>query len=182
MARAREHELDVLLDAARGVVLEGGARGASISAIARASGASTGSLYHAYGSRDGIVAALWARAARRSEEVWLAAIADDPLAEAAAKVRALVAFVREHPADARLLFTVRPQDLTDAPLDLEELNAPMVTSVRRLAGKIGGPRAVERVRLALIDMPYGALRVHPPSAALADDLVHAALAVLAPRP
>jgi len=45
--------------------LDEGPRAVSVAAIAQASGAPTGTLYHRFGSRDGILAAAWLRALER---------------------------------------------------------------------------------------------------------------------
>ena len=61
MAPPRKHETDVILDAARDLVLRGGPRAAGVAAIAEASGAPVGTLYHRFGNRDGILSAIWLR-------------------------------------------------------------------------------------------------------------------------
>ena len=55
MAPPRKHETDVILDATRALVLADGPRAASVAAIATASGAPAGTLYHRFGNRDGIL-------------------------------------------------------------------------------------------------------------------------------
>jgi AcrR family transcriptional regulator len=63
-----------MLDVARDLLLEGGAHGATVEAISRASGAPTGSIYHRFGSRDELVTRLWMRAVRRSQAAFLEAL------------------------------------------------------------------------------------------------------------
>lgn len=76
MAPPRKHETDVILDAARALVLDGGPRTASVAAIATASGAPAGTLYHRFGNRDGILTAAWLRALERFQARALAADGD----------------------------------------------------------------------------------------------------------
>ena len=76
MAPPRKHGTDVILDAARTLVLDGGPRAASVAAIAKVSGAPAGTLYHRFGSRDGILAAAWLRALERFQARALTAEAD----------------------------------------------------------------------------------------------------------
>ena len=185
MARPRSHSPDTVLDAARAIVLRDGARAATVAAIARASGAPTGSLYHAFGSRDALLAAAWERAARRSQARWVeAAQGPDPVAAGVAMALSLLAFAREHREDCRLLLGMRVEDLVDGPApDLETLNAPVVETVAALARRLGGPSARERVVLATVDLPYGAIRRRllggkPPPRALDGPLAAAARAVL----
>ena len=63
MPRIRLHTDDAVLDATAEIVLAEGSRAASMNAIAAASGAPVGSIYHRYASRDEVVVALWERAA-----------------------------------------------------------------------------------------------------------------------
>ena len=81
MPRPTLHSTNAILDSARKLLLEQGAGSATIEAIAGASGAPTGSIYHRFGSRDAMLARLWIRAVRRSQENFLAACAaEDPRA------------------------------------------------------------------------------------------------------
>lgn len=73
MAPPRKHETDVILDAARALVLDGGPRAASVAAIAKTSGAPAGTLYHRFGNRDGVLTAAWLRALERFQARALAA-------------------------------------------------------------------------------------------------------------
>src|SRR5947209_17561957 len=113
MAPPRKHETDVILDAARALVLDGGPRAASVAAIAKSSGAPAGTLYHRFGNRDGILAAAWLRALERFQARAMAAgtDADAPMESAVAMAVAAISFTRELPEDARLLLTMRPGDL-----------------------------------------------------------------------
>lgn len=52
---------DLLLDAALRVYADAGEQGLTVSAVTRASGVSLGSLYHHFGSIDGLVNALLTR-------------------------------------------------------------------------------------------------------------------------
>jgi AcrR family transcriptional regulator len=158
MARPRLHDDDDVLDAAAAVTLELGARGASIDAIAARSGAPVGSIYHRFGSRDGVLAAAWERAVRRFQAGYLPdeVPGPDALATAAGMAEAVVGFATSDPDGARLLMTLRPEDHFDTPASMEELNVGIVTAVRSLARALGV--GGERVRMAVIDLPYGTMR------------------------
>jgi AcrR family transcriptional regulator len=186
VARPRTHSEDDVLDAARAIVLRDGARSATVAAIARASGAPSGSLYHAFGSRDGVLVAAWTRAARRSQAGWLeAARIADPVAAGVAMALSLLAFAREQPEECRFLLGTRLEDLVDGdvPVDYGEVNAPIVATVAAVARRLGGPAARQRVVLATVDLPYGAIRRRllggkPPPRALDGPLAAAARAAL----
>ena len=99
MAPPRKHETDVILDAARALVLVGGPRAASVAAIAKSSGAPAGTLYHRFGNRDGILAAAWLRALGRFQARAMAARrpAETPAETAVAMAVAAISFARELP-------------------------------------------------------------------------------------
>ena len=184
----------MILDAARTLVLEEGAGGATVGAIASASGAPIGSIYHAFGSRDTLLAQLWIRAVRRSQRRFLEALekGSDPLDGAVAAALSIYDFARDEPGDARLLASLRREDLIQMPLpaevasELAELNRPIEEAIgalaRRLFGRVSRER-VEQTALAVFDLPYGALRRHlvsgkRPPAALRPPLARAVRAAL----
>lgn len=171
MAPPRKHDTDLILDAARELVLRDGPRSASVTAIATESGAPVGTLYHRFGSRDGVLAAAWLRALERFQQRSLRAAAEagDPVASGTAMAVATVAFARELPDDARLLLSLRRDDLLDAApgpdfeARLAEINAPLEHQLRRVARGIhdrADARAVDSVMRAVVDLPYAAIRRH----------------------
>ncbi|WP_084269077.1 TetR/AcrR family transcriptional regulator [Mycobacterium avium] len=169
MAPPRKHETDVILDAARALVLDGGPRTASVAAIATASGAPAGTLYHRFGNRDGILTAAWLRALERFQARALAADGDTPEDTAVAMAVAAVGFARALPDDARLLLTIRPGDLLDGEPDaafrqtLAAMNAPLTQRLAQLARQLYGnarPRSVDAVARAVADLPYAVVRRH----------------------
>ncbi len=191
MAPPRKHETDVILDAARALVLVGGPRAASVAAIAKASGAPAGTLYHRFGNRDGILAAAWLRALERFQARAMAAEADTPAETAVAMAVAGISFARELPEDARLLLTIRPADLLDGEPDpsfqetLATMNAPLRKRVGALARQLYGSsdaRSVDAVARAVADLPYAVVRRHahdePMPSWLEADVAASARAVL----
>lgn len=177
MAPPRKHQTDVILDAARTLVLGEGPRAASVGAIAKASGAPAGTLYHRFGNRDGILAAAWLRALGRFQSRALAATADTVLESAVATAVAAIDFLRAVPDDARLLVALRPSDLLDAEPDedlqqtLATQNAPLIerlnTFARELYGS-GDPRCIDAVARAIVDLPYAVVRRHANSTPIPD--------------
>ena len=98
------------------LALRDGPRAVSVAAIARESGAPTGTLYHRFSSRDDILAAAWLRALHRFHERWLAAERhQDPVEAGVAMARSVVAFSRDHPDDARLLIDARAAAISSTP-------------------------------------------------------------------
>src|SRR4051794_31829094 len=74
MARPRIHDLEAVLDAAERLVADGGGAALTIRALAQRTGASSGSLYHAFGSRNELLGRLWLRAAKRFLALQCAAV------------------------------------------------------------------------------------------------------------
>lgn len=169
MAPPRKHETDAILDATRALVLAQGPRAASVAAIAKASGAPAGTLYHRFGNRNGILTAARLRALERFQARAMAAAGEAPLEEAVAMGVAAVRYARELPEDARLLLTIRPSDLLDGEPDpefqatLTTMNAPLIERVRELARGIYGDddaRTMDAMARAVVDLPYAVVRRH----------------------
>src|SRR5690348_11736429 len=109
-----------------------GARAATLNAIAEASGAPKGSLYHRFASRDELLAEMWVRAVRRSQDAFIEAVQDaDPLHAAIAGALSIHDFAVHAEPDARLLASLRREDLVanvDTPAlrrTLDEINQPL---------------------------------------------------------
>jgi AcrR family transcriptional regulator len=169
MAPPRKHHTDAILDSTRRLVLAAGPRAASVTAIAEASGAPAGTLYHRFGNRNGILSAAWLRALERFQSRAMAAEGETPLETAVAMAKAVVSFARELPEDAQLLLTLRPSDLLDGELDtafrdtLAAMNSPLLARLRELARQLYGKsdgRSLEAVARAVADLPYGVVRRH----------------------
>jgi AcrR family transcriptional regulator len=169
MAPARKHDTDEILDAALELVLSEGPRAASVAAIAARSGAPVGTLYHRFGNRDGLLAAVWIRALGRFQALALAAAKPhaDPVDRGVALATATVAFLERHRRDAQLLLAVRRGDLMDAAPDrtlqdrIAAMNEPLIAELREIARALRGradKRAVAAVTRAVVDLPYSTVR------------------------
>ena len=193
MPRPKLHSTEAMLDSARDLLLEDGSRSATIEAIASASGAPTGSIYHRFGSRDELIARLWMRAVYRSQASFVTALERQDAKDAAlAAAMSIVDFCEEHPADAKLLVTFRREDLIrslpEGPLadELADLNRPVERAVVDLARRLYGTRrraALDRTLMVVFDFPYGAMRRYLITGArmpagLRADLTRAVTAVL----
>jgi AcrR family transcriptional regulator len=166
----RTHSEEAILAAVRDLLLEAGPRGVTTAAVSVRSGAPTGSLYHRFGSRAAMVAELWVRTIRRFHAfVFEATSSVAPgLPRALALGQAVVSFAAEHPEDARLLLIASREELakdSDLPSGLTEelatLNQPVEELARQLCRELYGrvtPAGVERVVLAVVGLPYTAVR------------------------
>ncbi len=179
MARPRVHDVDTLLDAAEQLLAEGGDQAVTVRALAQRTGASSGSLYHAFGSRNALLGRMWLRAARRflalqreAVDRRLGAADADPreaaiaATVAAASTPTLLARTAPHSA-AVLLGQRREAILAEGGLpdelssDLRALDRDLVAIMRTLADALFGRhdrQAVDTVAVCVVDLPTALLR------------------------
>jgi len=171
MPRPQVHSPDAVLDAAEELLVERGRAALTIRALAERSGASNGSIYHAFGSLDTIAGAAWLRRAQRFLAVQKAGM--DEALEAGSGTRAVQAaadaparLAEEDPRAAQLLVTLQRDDLlTDgvAPAvadGLRALDAELVDTMRRLARAMwdrADAAAVDVVTTCVVRLPAALL-------------------------
>jgi AcrR family transcriptional regulator len=140
MPRPRVHAPDVVLDAAEDLLVASGRAAVTVRALAERSGASNGSIYHAFGSVETVVGSAWLRRARQFLALQRAAV-DAELARPGpdAGRRAVIA-AADSPARladvdlraARLLTSLDRDDvLTD------DVAVPVVEGLRALDAELG---------------------------------------------
>jgi AcrR family transcriptional regulator len=120
--RRRRH---AILDAALACFSDVGYDQTTMADIRRRAGASTGSIYHHFGSKEQIAASLYLQGVRQSQEAGLAALLRTRTVRTgvAAQVNAYIDWVVAHPAMARFLFATRHAPfLDDAEPTLDGLN------------------------------------------------------------
>ncbi|MDA3627546.1 TetR/AcrR family transcriptional regulator [Saccharopolyspora oryzae] len=169
MARPRLHSLDDLLDVAEQLVTSSDPAGLTLRALATSAGASNGTIYHAFRSKEDLLAKLWLRAwSRLGELMNEAPAAHEGGIEAVVAVSLVPAeFVRRFPTSAQLFFTQRRDQLfsPELPADVaEELNATqqcfvdLLISLARGVWDRGDREAVEAIAVCVVDVPGGILR------------------------
>lgn len=205
MPRPRVHDLAAILDAAEGLLADGPSSALSIRSLAEATGASSGSLYHAFGSRNELLGRLWARAAgdylgelRRGVDGALDDARPDHAAAVAAAVAAATTLARlreARPTRARLLVRHRRDELVGDALspalaeELLGLQRGLDDELRRLAGALwqrADRAALEVVAACVVDLPVALLVPRRPrvvdGAALVGAAVRGLLASPPPTP
>lgn len=175
MARPRLHALDDLLDAAEQLVVSGGPAGFTLRGLAANTGVSNGSIYHAFGSRDELLARLWLRATARLGAIMndaLPAAMDDPGATAARQAvvgtaLAPVVLARRYPASAQPFFGHRRDQLFSTALtpatatELTQVQERFVARLILLARGVWDRAdriAVDAIAACVVDIPGGMLR------------------------
>src|SRR5919197_6633039 len=109
MPRPQRHTVDKILDVSRDLVLTDGARGVTVDRIVAMSGAPKGSVYHRFSTVNDLLASMWLRGVRRSQERFLEPLRSDgdPVEAAVAAGLAIHDLALDEPADARLLAAMR---------------------------------------------------------------------------
>ena len=167
--RPERHSVDTLLDASRDLVLRDGARGVTVDRIVAASGAPKGSVYHRFASVNDLLAAMWLRAVRRSQDGFLQQLTagGEPVEVAVAAGLAVHDFAVQEPEDARLLAALRREDLvgdvSDSAIavELQAVNDRLGVALSDLARRLYGRatrETVQRTTCAVVDLPMGAIR------------------------
>jgi AcrR family transcriptional regulator len=168
MGRPPLHDTQDLLDAAVGIAASRGPAHVTMTALAQATGAPSGSLYHRFTNRSALLGAVWLRTIARFQAGFVDALASEPAAEACvAAARHVVSWSRAHRAEARILLRGAgdfapgewPQDTRWA---VAAAQRGLEVALRRTASRLGadGADGVERVVFATVDVPYAAVRRH----------------------
>ena len=196
--RPRQHDLGTLLDHARSLWVERGAAGLTVRALSQRSGAGNGAIYNAFGSRDNLLATVWAREANDFLR-YQRHMVDESLNRGAPQDAVLTAslalarYAETHAEASRLLLAVEARDLINT-----DLGATQRAEVDRLQGVLGDliieltdrlwqrtdRNAVLLIKLCLVDLPgkllLAADRLDNPLSQHA--LTHAVLGIMSVEP
>lgn len=162
MPQAIKHTSDAMLDAARTLILGGGPSAGSARAVAMATGAPSGSVYHRFPRRDDLVAAAWLRAQDRFLDAYLGALAGPAAGAGVGAAVAVLTWSGSDPQDAALLLRYALPDLVrgEVSAGLAEHAADndrrLREAITRIADLAGRPTA--DVVLAVVDLPYAVTR------------------------
>jgi AcrR family transcriptional regulator len=161
MPRPALFTLDELLDAAAALLAADGPAAVTMSAVARAAGAPSGSMYHRFPTRAALCGELWLRTEERFHTGFTTALSAsaDPQERCVAAARYTVRWCRDRPVEAQVLLTgADALGAADWPDDLTSRRKRLHRMLRRnLAGLAADP---DRVNAAVIDVPYAVVRRH----------------------
>lgn len=175
MPRPRVHDLEHVLDVAERLAVAEGPAAVTIRALSDATSVSNGALYHAFGTRAGLLGRAWVRAAERFLELQRTAVdqalsggADGNATEAVvAAALCPASLFDQNPTSARFLLTVRREEL----LRSGDVPADVADELRRLDDALGAifvrlalslwdrkdKRALALVRDCVVDLPTALL-------------------------
>jgi AcrR family transcriptional regulator len=164
VARPRLFTDDQVLDAARDLLADPAITRPAITAIGKAAGVHTGSIYVRFASRDELLARLWLRSIQRFHVGLLDALAGpSPLLAAATY---LPRYCRDHPTEARAmkmfhreeLLDVGPDELRSAIATVNDaMNAALLAAVATEFGA-ADEHATAVAEVAVKAIPYGLVR------------------------
>lgn len=170
MPRPRIHDQDQILDAVERLAVRSGPAAVTIRAVSDATGVSNGALYHAFGSRAGLVGRAWLRAGHRflsaQGELIDTAPEGDGVAAVVAAAEAPVVFAESYPESSQLLLIVRreqllgPETPADIATQLRELDRRLVETMIRLARRLWDRKdaaAVDVITMCIVDLPTAIL-------------------------
>ncbi|MDD1518837.1 MULTISPECIES: TetR/AcrR family transcriptional regulator [Bradyrhizobium] len=162
-----EHQI---LDSAARIIANSGIAAATMSAIAHALGAPSGSIYHRFQSRDELLGRLWLGKIAAFHRGFSAALQhDDPNEAAIAASLFVPQWVRSDRTGARIAIMHRREEFVGGgwPPDMErearrlgkEFDVVLDDITRRLFGEVS-PTLRRATRFAIIDIPYAGVRPH----------------------
>jgi AcrR family transcriptional regulator len=168
---ARFTEQNLIAATAR-VAARVGPSHATIGLIAREANAPVGSVYHRYPSRGALLAEAWIAAADRFGAQFRSIIDSAMTPEQAVEAAlATPRFSREDHAGGVLLFAHRRDDfLIEAPEESRKRASKQTSNVLSAVAEAAkrlwphDPRGREKLAVALIGLPYGAVRIFLPQA------------------
>lgn len=183
MPRPSRYTVDEILDAAAELLAIEGPGAVTMSAVARAVGAPSGSMYHRFATRAQLCGELWMRTEERFHDGFVASLAtsDDPTQRCIAAARFTVQWCREHPVEAQVLLVgADAMCRAEWTADLVARRNRLSRVTRRLLTGLASD--ADRVRAAVVDVPYAIVRRHLVARqripASADDIVEDCARVL----
>lgn len=163
MGRIAHFNNEQFLDAALKIAAESGPSAVTIAAIAGEIGATVGSVYHRFPSRDILLAEAWLKVASSFQKKFLQLLKKRDGLEAALYTPR---WVRSHPADSRILLLYRREELAGShwPDELKEralrIKHDLDSGIREYViysfGKYD-QGAARRAVFVLVDVPYAAV-------------------------
>ncbi|MCV7432790.1 TetR family transcriptional regulator [Mycolicibacterium bacteremicum] len=167
MPRPRVYDLDTVLDTVEALVVAQGPAAVTVRAVAAAAGLSNGALYHNFSSRADLLGRAWLRAGARFLALQRAAAAATTGVDAVvAAAEAPADFAERYPDSARLVLTVRREEVLGPELsdgldaDLRDLDRQLVSVLVALADDVWGRRdaaAVDTITICIVDLPTAIL-------------------------
>jgi len=161
MPRPALFTFDELLDAAAALLAADGPSAVTMSAVARAVRAPSGSMYHRFPTRAALCGELWLRTEGRFHAGFTAALSTsaNPQGRCVAAARFTVQWCRDHSIEAQVLLTgADALGVAEWPDELVSRRNRLHRALRRHLAAVSADQ--DRVNAAVIDIPYAVVRRH----------------------
>ncbi len=161
MPRPARYTVDEFLDAAAALLAADGPAAVTMSAVARAVGAPSGSMYHRFPTRAALCGELWIRTEERFQAGFVDALTSsaDTTTRCLAAALFAVQWCRDHRDEAQVLLVgAEALDRAEWPQPLKARREPMRRTLSRGLASVDVDQ--DRLRAALIDVPYAVVRRH----------------------
>jgi AcrR family transcriptional regulator len=190
MPRPQVYDRDAMLDAAEELAVEGGVTAVTIRAVSERAGISNGAIYHAFGSRGGLVGRAWVRAARRFLTLQKQAVdaETEPVRAVVAAADAPAVFSEQFPHSAQLWLAIpRDELIGDAPAEVQAEVHALETDLRDMLIRLSiamfdrkDAASVAVIEDCIVGLPTGLMlrRPMPPTADTRRRLAAAVEAIL----
>ncbi|MFC9873440.1 TetR/AcrR family transcriptional regulator [Nocardia salmonicida] len=176
MPRPRVHALDSLLDAAEQLAVDSGPAAVTVRALSEVTSVSNGVIYHAFGSRAGLMGRVWLRAAQRfltlqreaADRALIAGHSHENAIEAVVAAADTPAeFLVRQPVSGRFLLTVPrrellgsseiPDDIAEDLRRLDQTLAELFVNLSRGVFDRADREAVAVIRDCVVELPTALL-------------------------
>jgi AcrR family transcriptional regulator len=168
MARIAKYDDNQILEAATKLIAADGPAAATMAAIGAVIGASNGSIFHRFQTRDELLGRLWLSNAQIYQDSWTQALLEPDARKAGLEVAlSWPNIVRAEPEGARIMLLYRRQDFlfdgwpTDMKDEAEQLQRQVKEALTAMTQRLFGCQTASARRataFALIDIPSAAVR------------------------
>jgi AcrR family transcriptional regulator len=168
MPRPTKYDEASIIKVAAAIAAAQGPQATTVTAIAQAIGAPSGSIYHRFPKRDELLGRLWLVTAARFQQAWADALSDaDAKAAGLAAALSIPKKARDDFESARIMLLYRREDFASGtwPADMREEAKTLQKQVTSLLSRMSvrlfgnqGAEARQTTTFALVDVPYSAVR------------------------
>ncbi|KWX68480.1 TetR/AcrR family transcriptional regulator [Mycobacterium sp. NAZ190054] len=161
MPRPARYTVDVLLDAAAELLAEEGPAAVTMSAVARSTGAPSGSVYHRFPTRAALCGELWVRTEERFQDELVEALLTDGDAQQRCVAGALriLQWCRDNPVEAQVMLAGPHElDMGEWPETVTSRRKRLQRRLRKVLSDL--PDDTARVNAAIMDVPAAIVRRH----------------------
>jgi len=187
--RPAKHDESRILEVAARLVAERGPAATTVTAISKAMGAPSGSIYHRFKTRDELLGRLWLSKAAYFQDRWMAAFnaTEDPCVACLEAALSLPRATRDDFEGAKIMLLHRREDFqregwpAEMKAEADRLGQQVVEGLKRAERRLFG-RSTSRARqiatFAVLDLPFATVhryvRINEVPPPIVDELIEIA--------